>query len=148
MPGLLYILCVRSLNQAVHLADEIIELTLSFTELLPLLRFEFFASCSYVNQKIVWGGEGKNEKRCTHKGTGVFRHVSAKNERGGVLLTISVSGLAKFDQCAEEGDALQQGAVADDQHTFTRTSQRHIEFAVDPLSVLVFKLRAAEEGKL
>ena len=20
-------------------------------------------SCSYVNQKIVWGGEGKNEKR-------------------------------------------------------------------------------------
>ena len=23
----------------------------------------FLKSCSYVNQKIVWGGEGKNEKR-------------------------------------------------------------------------------------
>ena len=42
MPGLLDILCVRSLNQAVRLADEIIELTLSFAELLLLLRFEFF----------------------------------------------------------------------------------------------------------
>lgn len=65
-----------------------------------------------------------------------------------MLLAISVPRLTKFDQFAEEGDALQQGAVADDQHTFARTSQRHIEFAVDPLSVFVFKQRAAEEGKL
>ena len=56
-------------------------------------------------------------------------------------------GFAKIDQFAEEGDAFQQGAVADDEHAFTRTSQRYVEFAVDPLSALVFKLRAAEEGR-
>ena len=80
------------------------------------------------------------------RGKGCFRCVSAKNERGGALLAISVPRLAKFDQFAEEGDALQQGAVADDQHAFARTGQRHIEFAVYPLPALVFKLRVAEEG--
>ena len=65
-----------------------------------------------------------------------------------VCLTTSLPGFAKIDQFAEEGDALQQGAVADDEHAFTRTGQRHVEFAVDPLSALVFKLRAAEEGQL
>ena len=81
----------------------------------------------------------------------------AREEKGGVRRfwgrgsecpIALLPGFAKIDQFAEEGDALQQGAVADDEHAFTRTGQRHVEFAVDPLSALVFKLRAAEEGQL
>ena len=60
----------------------------------------------------------------------------------------SMGRFAKSDQFAEEGHALQQGAVAHDEHAFSCTRQRHVQFAVDPLSAFVFKLCAAQKGQL
>ena len=66
-----------------------------------------------------------------------------------VCLTTSLPGFAKNRSVRRRGGTRSnKGAVADDEHAFTRTGQRHVEFAVDPLSALVFKLRAAEEGQL
>ena len=60
----------------------------------------------------------------------------------------SMGRFAKIDQFAEEGHALQQGPVAHDEHAFSCTRQRHVQFAVDPLSAFVFKLCAAQKGQL